>query len=403
MNGCSISKHPWFVWRGPVDYCDSFSTVGRYLLQAMRRHGFPVAAHHKVFNGQKPVADVHKDLDGVKDSVPAGEKSVSVAMVPPWDFPDGLSLEPHVAYTTLETDRLAEPSLSRVAKSRLKNGAWVPSEFAKRVLIESCGATPRVIPHGVDLSRFYPVSMALSAAKPVLVFGAVAGCSPRKDFTSMVRGFRAAFEKRDDVRLEIVTNTFFHRAPTMFLQGCFKEAGVDIEKGALVPWNPKGFGSTSGFETRSYPQVAGIVLPATTPHTAIAGYLRANISAYVSTSKGEGFNMPALEAMACGKVVIMPDVGGHRDYFTPDENGIGVGTDTVSVDDKGLHRFGYTSWRQVKMADLVIAYRKAEAVARETSHPLRNNAVETARKFSWDEVAARACAALRDDGFGGFL
>lgn len=398
MSDCPVSKHPWFVWHGPVDYCDSFSTVGRYLLQAMRRHGFSVAVQPRTFSGQKPIHDVHKELAGVQASVPAGAKAVTVSMIPPWEFPVGVREKGDVLvpYTTLETDRLAEPSLSRIRGSKLRNQSWVPSAFAERVLRESCDAVASVVPHGVDLTRFAHVSQVLPPGRKVVIFGAVAGCSPRKDFPTMVRGFREAFDGFDDVRLEIVTNTFFHRVPDAFLKGCLKEVGIDIDSD-LTTWNPKAFMGTTGFETLSQPKVACIALPATTPHTAIASYLRNGIDIYVSTSKGEGFNMPALEALACGKPAIMPDVGGHCEYFS-EQVGWPVGTTSVSVDDKGLARQGYTSWRQVNLSDLRAAYRGARGRAHEVGYSKRLNTTVIAERFSWDHVADKACAVLRSGG-----
>lgn len=400
MTDCGLSPHPHFVWNGPIHYCDSFSTVGRYLLQAMRRHGFPVVAHPRAFPGQKQLVDVHKELDGVNDRVPRGERSVTVSMVPPWEFPATApkdSKDLFIPYTTLETDRLAEPSRSRIASSALKDRMWVPSSFVAQVVKESCDvATPRVIPHGVDIGRFAPLSQVIPPNRESVVFATVAACSPRKDFPSMVKEFRAAFEDFEDARLEIVTNTFFHRVPDVFLKECLRSVGIDIDND-LRTWTPKAFMGTTGFETISEPAVACIAIPSTTPHHAIASYLKGNIDVYVSTSKGEGFNLPALEAMACGKLTIMPDRGGHCDYFS---EGVGYPVETApaSVDDKGLVRQGYTSWRQVVPERLRAAYRSAFVRAHEPMYARCIKARAVAERFSWDRVAEQACAAIREAG-----
>ncbi len=52
--------------------------------------------------------------------------------------------------------------------------------------------------------------------------------------------------------------------------------------------------------------------------------LYSSADVYVSSSITEGYNLPPLEAMACGTPVVMTDSGGSSDYARPDENAIVV-------------------------------------------------------------------------------
>jgi glycosyltransferase involved in cell wall biosynthesis len=53
--------------------------------------------------------------------------------------------------------------------------------------------------------------------------------------------------------------------------------------------------------------------------TALAEFYN-RCAVFLVPSRGEGFGLPALEAMACGAAVVSTDNGGVRDYARPGEN-----------------------------------------------------------------------------------
>lgn len=74
---------------------------------------------------------------------------------------------------------------------------------------------------------------------------------------------------------------------------------------------------------------------------------------FVLPTRGEGYGLPFLEALAHGLPTICPDVGGHRD-FCNDGNSLLVNTTSVPASIiRGAEVFRESFWREVDLDDLV--------------------------------------------------
>lgn len=104
---------------------------------------------------------------------------------------------------------------------------------------------------------------------------------------------------------------------------------------------------------RHYPAVE--LIDADLPAAAMpAIYGRAQVM--VLPSRGEGFNLPAAEAMAAGLGVIVSAVGGHADFCTPETARL----IRCRLTPSGSHVAGAGSlWAEPDLADLVRALREA--------------------------------------------
>ena len=102
--------------------------------------------------------------------------------------------------------------------------------------------------------------------------------------------------------------------------------------------------------------------------------LFAAADAVVSPSKDEGFDLPLLEALACGGAVVASDIAVHREHFEP----------AVVLFESGKAEALAGGIRQILDSG------KAEA--------LRRRAVEHARGFSWSTVASRHLEIWRSVG-----
>lgn len=116
----------------------------------------------------------------------------------------------------------------------------------------------------------------------------------------------------------------------------------------------------------------------------------------VFPSRGEGWNLEALELLSMGRHVIATPVTAHTDYLNS-ENSIlvPVGDKDKAYDGKWF--FGQGNWYQLN--DITI---ETLANAMKTMHRLRQDGVmglnevgiETAKKLSWENAARKICETL---------
>ena len=203
------------------------------------------------------------------------------------------ALGPFVLYQPWEFGTVPE---SWVESIRMNvDEVWAPSEYIRRAYIDSGVAEElvHVVPNGVDLDRFSPEGAAweLPGAHGT-VFLFVGGTIARKGIDVLLRAYSSAFTAADDVTL--VLKGF---GAGSFYRGQTNETMVDT--------------------FRALPNRPDIVfLDEEVPFERLPSLYRA-ASVVVQPYRGEGFCLPALEALACGVPVIVTE-GGPTDDFTSD-------------------------------------------------------------------------------------
>ncbi|MBF8192322.1 glycosyltransferase family 4 protein [Nonomuraea sp. K274] len=182
----------------------------------------------------------------------------------------------------------------------------VPSKATRDELVRVLAADPTRIDvayHGVDMAQFHPPSeeeirraamrCGLHGQPYVAFLGAL---DPRKNVPNLIRGFAAAVKKLE-------------RPPALVIGGGVHQDDVDAA-------------------CREVEATVRVVRPGYLRAPDLPGFLGGAL-VVAFPSRGEGFGLPVLEAMACGAPVLtthrtsLPEVGGDAVAYTePDADSI---------------------------------------------------------------------------------
>lgn len=190
-----------------------------------------------------------------------------------------------IGYTMLEVDGLPR---EWVAACNAMDEIWTPSHWGATVFADAGVTRPIVVmPLGYDPERFRPDGPARRIAGR-FTFLSIFEWGERKAPEVLLRAYAAAFTRRDDVLLVLRVNNF--------------DAEVDVAR-----------------------QIAALRLPAGAPPVVVLynhqisddslGSLYRSADCFVLPTRGEGWGLPILEAMACGLPVIATDWSGQTEFF----------------------------------------------------------------------------------------
>lgn len=275
-----------------------------------------------------------------------------------------------IGLTMLESDRIPA---SWVGRCNMMNEIWVPSTFNYHTFTASGmpAEKVRVMHLGVDADRFRPgVPPLYIPGRRGFAFLSVFEWIPRKGYDLLIRAFLEEFRADEDVCLILKVHD----------NSSYDPNGVKI-KGEVD--NLRAQVGSSG------PPIivmASILPPAAVPQ------LYAAADCFVLPTRGEGWNMPAMEAMACGLPVISTRWSAHLDFMNADNSYL--------VDIEGLEpipRFGIANdavydgayWARPSVAHLKRLMRQvyenrdaARAVGMRASGYVRE-------RFSWDSSTGK--------------
>jgi glycosyltransferase involved in cell wall biosynthesis len=256
-----------------------------------------------------------------------------------------------VGFTMHEVDRLPD---SWVEQANQMDELWTPTHWGARVFAESGVARPvHVVPLGIDPGRFQP-GTGRERLRERTVFLSVFEWGARKGWEALLRAYRAAFGPADAVLLLLKVD---HRAPG---------DNPAREIAALLP-DPS-------------PPVA-LLYNQPLSAARLAELYRA-ADCFVLPTRGEGWGMPVLEAMACGVPAIATAWSGPAEFVTA-ANGYPLPVRALAPADERNRYYRGARWAEPDLDALVELLRRAAREPEERRAKGRL-AAEDARRWTWD-------------------
>ncbi|WP_027004927.1 glycosyltransferase [Conexibacter woesei] len=279
-----------------------------------------------------------------------------LALIQPWEF--GAVPEAWVGPLNTVVDEL-----------------WVPSEHVREMYVSSGVEADRVavVPNGVDLDAFAPEGPAydLGDRAPGTRFLFVGGAIGRKGIDVLLGAWQAAFTRADDVTLIV---------KDFGAEGVYRGGDrAELQRLAADPDGPRVVHLT---ETLSDAEVSAL-------------YRACDV--LVHPYRGEGFAMPVLEAMACGRPVLLTG-GGPTDEFCPPEAGWRIASQRALIPGRqisGMALAGDGWMLEPDAADLTRLLREVAETSAEERARRGVAGRAAAAQLGWDAVSARYAERLK--------
>ncbi len=191
-----------------------------------------------------------------------------------------------IGFTTTEVDGIPKDWVSVLNE---QNEVWTTSEFSKKYIKRS-GVKPKVfnMSEGVDPDYFHPgIRPFENKTGKKFLFICNFAWGRRKGIAEIFEAFTKEFSNKEDVALILKVLPSYHRAD---IQADIKNLYYEPNRAPISVW-----------ET---------ILP----NYLVGGFYTMG-QCFIFPTRGEGFGLPPLEALACGVPVITTGYSGHMDYL----------------------------------------------------------------------------------------
>ena len=292
-----------------------YATVARnHLVEMAKIKSLNIRLRTKKFwQGVSPELREDGEVLHKLETIPIADKDfIFIQHLTPENFYIDPNAKYHICYTPFETDSLPRPWLLPL---RGMDEIWVPSKHNRDAYANSGLGRKKitVIPHGVNTDRFNTSVKPLDYKRGAYNFGSVFDWTERKNPTALIRAYYNAFCNGEDVSLSIRT---FWRFPVDKTREYIQNEVNQIKA---------GYGSRKDFPRIQF-------LFDTMDESIMPSFYR-SFDCFVLPTRGEGFGLPFLEAMACGATCIGPAWGGNTEFMN-EKNSILVGGEVTPITDQ---------------------------------------------------------------------
>ena len=270
------------IWGGRI----ALSSTAEAVVAEMERNGAYVMLRPVEHAFAGPVRD--PDLRRAS-ARPVEPDAPQISYVPP-DLFDLSHPGYKIGFTMLEVTGI--PS-DWVQRCNAMDEIFVPSEFNRQTFARNGVQRPiTVVPLGLDPARFHPHGPA-HKLEGYFTFLSLFEWGERKAPEVLLRAFNAEFDASEKVVLLVKTD---NRDPGVNVAGQVRQMKLQDHRAPIV-----------------------FLYNQTLPEAQLATLYR-SADCFVLPTRGEGWGMPILEAMACGLPVIATDWSAHREFITADNS-----------------------------------------------------------------------------------
>lgn len=282
-----------------------------------------------------------------------------------------------IAYFPWETTLIPENFLKRLDYFHY---IWVPSHWQKEILINQGVESEKiaVVPEGVDETKFYPIQNKRNKKFTCLHIGT---WEYRKSTYEIIKAWQNNFHNKSDVELRLSINNKFREQENEI--ETFKKFGLEISD--------------------------NIVFLGTLSEEDYVQEIR-SADLYLSCARGEGWNLPLIQAMASGVPALFSKCGGQLEFTEFSDLGIEI-VEEYPCDRKLKinEEDWYWNWGQGFPGNLYepdFAALQEKMMEIHDDHFYANRSLYPAialiqsttirEDFSWDEAVKKANKILRD-------
>lgn len=281
----------------------------------------------------------------------------------------------HFGYTTFELDAFQSREINSMqcCEKIITASKW------GRDILSAVHFSPAYSPLGVDRNIFNEVvrpktSNMIRSSKDNFVVLHIGKAEVRKGTLEIIEAFNQAFTISDDVELWLsISNVFLNEVEWKWWEERVKSPKYNAlaSKTKLI---------TKRLDTQH--DIAELISQA---------------DCGIFMSFAEGFNLPALEMMSCGKNVILTNYSGHTEFASEGNSWlVGVDETEVACDNKWF-KSGVGSWAKIGLPQIMQAashlqflYKnsvKTDKSRRTQIYSKHDNCITTAIQHSWKNTA----------------
>lgn len=272
---------------------------------------------------------------------------------------------PKIGYTVWESTRYYKFFFD---KFKQYDQVWVPTSWQAEVT-QNQGMDPskiRVVPEGVDSSIFYPEDLKISNDKfRFLIFGR---WDRRKSTIELIRAFKNLFG--DNNKFEL-----FLSVEDKFNYDGLGSTRDRLEQHGLMCNNIRFLNFPSKKEYAKFLKLGHV---------------------FLSCSRSEGWNLPLIEAMACGTPSIYSDCSGQLEFAKGKGIPVKIKGEVEMANFYPPNEICQGNWYEPDYKDLEDKMLEVYNNYQYYKEKALKESVEIREKFSWDNAAKLACGFLEE-------